>query len=189
MKLLVSKNAEKLNTQNKKHLKKYWKTIYPKKYVDTLSAQKYINHFLKLAEKTPKNIVLTGVLEQNKEGFTYLKIPDEFLLGLFKLLDEDKAKKPPYFGKTDKKVGAHVSVISIDEVKQNNIKNITELGKDFDFELGKLKSVDPEGWQEMSQVYFLEVKSTELEKLRQKYKLPKKINGHEFHITFGIEKK
>tara|TARA_Y100000310_G_scaffold13838_1_gene14136 strand:- start:17388 stop:17957 length:570 start_codon:yes stop_codon:yes gene_type:complete len=188
MKLLVTEKAAKLNIKDKKRLKKYWKTIYPKKYVDVLVTQENIDHFLKSAEKKPKNISLTGTLKQNSEGFVYIDIPDDFLFGLFKLLDEGEAKKPPYFGKGSKKVGAHISVMNGEEVEENGIKKITELGKEYDFELGKLKSVDPEGWNEMSQVYFLEVKCPELEKLRQKYKLPKKIRGHEFHITFGIEK-
>jgi hypothetical protein len=188
MKLLVTEKAAKLNIKDKRKLKGYWKTIYPKKYVDVLVTKDDIDDFLKSAEKEPINISLTGKLKQNNEGFVYMDIPDEFLFGLFDLLDKGKAKKPPYFGKTDDKVGAHVSVMNGEEVEENDIKNITELGKEYDFELGKLKSVDPEGWKGMSQVYFLQIKCPELEKLRQKYKLPKKIKGHEFHITFGIEK-
>jgi hypothetical protein len=186
MKLLISEKAAELGVRDKKRLKKYWKTIYPKKYVDVLVSQDHVSHFLKSAKNKTKDISLTGTLKQDKDGFVYIDIPDDLVFSLFDLLDKGKAKKPPYFGKN--KNGAHVSVIYRDEVKEHDLTDIKEIGKEYDFKLGKLKSVDPDGWNEMSQVYFLEIKCPELSKIRQRYGLPKYIHENEFHITFGIEK-
>ena len=96
------------------------------------------------------------------------------------LIDNKGVKKPPRGG-----TGAHVSVALSEEVEDIDIK---EVGKNFSFTLGKLVSLKPEGWDEMKKVWFFEVKSPELEKLRKKYNLPAKIHGHEFHITVGVEK-
>ena len=67
-------------------------------------------------------------------------------------------------------------------------KEIKEVGKEFKFKLGELKTTDPEGWDAMDAVYFVDVVSEELKKLRKKYDLPEKLNGHEFHITVAVEK-
>ena len=69
-------------------------------------------------------------------------------------------------------------------IKKKN--KVREIGEDFAFTVDKLYSTEPEGWDEVKQVFFLSVKSPELEALRKKYGLSKLLNGHDFHITFAV---
>jgi uncharacterized protein YciU (UPF0263 family) len=132
-----------------------------------------------------ETVVLKGKLKQTDDGFVYLDINDDLMKGLFPLIDKDGIDKPPYFNKKFNEVGAHVSIISGNEIGDSKIK---EVGKDFNFELGDFKSTDPDGWDEMKKVYFVQIHSKELEDLRAKYGLTKKKDGHEFHITIAVEK-
>ena len=142
-------------------------------------------NWYKLAEKL-KDVTLKGKLKQANNGFVYLSINDKLMEGLFQLIDKDKIQKPPYNQKKYNNVGTHISVMYEDET---NDLNIREIGKEFNFKLGELKSVNPKTWKDMKTVYFIQVYSEELEKLRQKYGLSKKLNGQEFHITVAVEKK
>lgn len=135
--------------------------------------------------KTLKNVDLKGKLKQTDDGFVYLDLPDTVVNGLFAIIDEDGIEKPPYHLKKYNAIGAHISVMKNDELKELEIK---EIGKEYNFNLGEFKSTKPEGWDEVDEVYFVQVSAPELEELRKKYKLPKKIDGHEFHITIAIEK-
>jgi len=143
-------------------------------------------NWYKKSEKL-KDVKLVGKLQQTKSGFVYLDIPNSVVNALFTLIDEDKIEKPPYDLKKYNSIGAHISVIDDKETEKNKLE-IKEIGKEFNFSLGELKSTKPEGWDEVDRVYFLSVYSTELEELRQKYGLSKLMKGHEFHITIAIEK-
>ena len=132
--------------------------------------------------KALEDVKLVGKLRQSKNGFTYLDIPDKVIDAMFLLIDEEGIKKPPY-----QSVGAHVSVFKEQEVNDKKL-DIKELGQEFNFTMGEMKSTKPEGWEEVDRVYFLQIYSPELEKLREKYGLSKKLKGHEFHITIAIEK-
>jgi len=135
--------------------------------------------------ETLKNVDLKGKLKQTDDGFVYLDLPDAVVNGLFAIIDEDGIEKPPYHLKRYNAIGAHISVMKNDELKELKIK---EIGKEYNFNLGELKSTKPKGWDEVDEVYFVQVSAPELEELRKKYNLPKKIDGHEFHITIAIEK-
>jgi len=143
-------------------------------------------NWYKKAQKL-KEVQLKGKLKMTDDGFVYLEINDDLIKGLLPMIDEDDVKKPPYEQKQYNSVGTHVSVMYGDEVNDNDLK-IQEVGNEYNFKLGDFKSVNPKGWDEMKKVYFLQIHSEELEKLRKKYDLPAKLNGHEFHITIGVEK-
>ena len=136
-----------------------------------------------------KAVQLKGVLKQTKDNFVYIDISNNVINGLLPLLDYDNVKKPPYNLKSFNNVGAHISVIGIDEYNDNDIEEIEELGEEFNFTFKDFKRTNPDGWDEMKQVYFVTVDAPELKKLRKKYKLPELANGHQFHITIGTEKK
>jgi hypothetical protein len=136
-----------------------------------------------------KDVKLTGILKKTKDNFVYLDIPNDVINGLFLLLDYDDAEKPPYNLKSFNNVGAHISIIGTDEYKENNLEEVEEIGQEFNFTFKDIKSANPHGWDEMKKVYFIRVESPELEELRSKYGLSKKVDGHEFHITIGVEKK
>lgn len=134
--------------------------------------------------KKLEEVPLIGTLEQADNGYTYLNVSNKIIDGLFELIEKDGLSKPPYNQKKYNEVGAHISVFNEDEVEDLEIK---EIGKEFNFTLGEFKSTKPEGWEEVKEVYFVQVDSPELEDLRKKYKLPKKLNGHEFHITIAVD--
>ena len=131
---------------------------------------------------------MSGTLKQTDNGFVYIDVSNDVVDGLFSMVDNDKNDddlvKPPYNQKKYNQLGAHISVINDDELDDD----IKELGEEFYFKLSDVKSTNPEGWDEVKKVYFVEVESPELEKLRQKYDLPKRLNGHQFHITIGVVK-
>tara|TARA_Y100000310_G_scaffold344350_1_gene456663 strand:+ start:2139 stop:2711 length:573 start_codon:yes stop_codon:yes gene_type:complete len=174
---------------DKKKLKLYWKVVYPKKYTDVLVGKRELAK-IKAAYKSKKeDVALKGVLQQNDKGFVFLDISNDVIHGLFTLIDEENIEKPPYFGKH--KDGAHVSVISPDETKEKlKDTEIDEIGQEFHLKLKGFKSVNPEGWEEMERVWFVEFDAPELKKLRQKYGLPATYNGqgHEFHSSIAVRK-
>jgi hypothetical protein len=135
--------------------------------------------------KKLEDVELVGKLKQADNGFVFLDINDNIMEGLFQLIDEDGLEKPPYHQKKYNSIGTHISIMTEDETKDLNIK---EVGREFNFALGDLKSTDPEGWDEMETVFFVNIYSEDLQKLRAKYNLPKKLDGHEFHITVAVEK-
>ena len=133
------------------------------------------------------DVTFKGKLKQRDNGFTYIDVDDEIVKPFFSMLDEKNKKKPPYFGKEN--AGAHISVISEDEITED-IK-IKELGKEYTFTIRDVKSTKPEGWDKMDKVWFIRVDAPELNELRKKYKLPAtyKAKGHKFHITFAVREK
>jgi len=117
-----------------------------------------------------------------------LRVPNALVRGAFDALDEQGAQLPL----KDGKLNAHISVIRPEELEQiGGAAKISERGHHFRYTLGPVKEVEPPGWPEMSKVWFIEVKSPELENLRKSYGLantPK--NGEsQFHITIGLRKK
>ena len=134
------------------------------------------------------SVPLKGTLKQTDEGFVYLNISNDVVHGLFKLIDEEGIEEPPYDRGKYKKIGAHISVINGDEIKDKDL-DIKEIGEEFNFELGEFYSTKPDSWKEMERVWFVSVISPELEKLRESYGLSKKINSHEFHFTCAVRRK
>lgn len=134
-----------------------------------------------------KEVPLKGTLQQTEDGFVYLDINNKLMDGLFELIDNDNVVKPPYDQKQYNSVGCHVTVMYADEVKAKEIE-VAEVGQDVTFTLGELKSTKPEGWKGVDEVFFLQIDSPELEKIREKYGLSKKVDGHEYHITVALDK-
>jgi len=135
-----------------------------------------------------KEVELKGILRKTKNNFVYLDIPNNIINGFISMLDYEGVDKPPYNLKSFNNVGAHISVIGTDEYKDNNIEEIKEIGKEFNFTFKDMKFTNPKGWDEMKKVYFIRIDAPDLEKIRIKYNLSKKIDGHDFHITIGVEK-
>jgi hypothetical protein len=134
-----------------------------------------------------KEVKLVGTLKQADDGFVYLDINNKLIEGLFELIDNDEIVKTPYNQKQYNSIGAHVTVMYSDEVEKKGIK-LKEVGKKFNFTLGELKSTKPQGWDGVDEVFFLQIYSEELENLRKKYGLSKKLDGHEYHITVALDK-
>ena len=77
----------------------------------------------------------------------------------------------------------------LEELNEENLKNIKEIGKEFSFILKGLFSTKPKGWEEMKKIWFLSLESKELEDLRKSYGLSGLKKGNKFHITVGVERK
>lgn len=118
----------------------------------------------------------TGTLMEDKRGFVYLKVDDNYINQLFPMLPHSGYSKPAYFRRPDAP-GAHISVFYIDE--RNQTGEIKEIGKQYSFKVVGIAAVPPK----TSKYIVLEVESPELESLRKKYGLSPLLKGHDFHIT------
>lgn len=138
-------------------------------------------HMAKFAE-APTTQWLSGRLVLTQTGWMLLEVPNALMRGCLAALNEPGVELPP-------KANAHISVMTKDEVA--GIKgDISERGKEFKYTLGAVKSVNPQGWRDVSKCWFVEVRSPELSALRRSYGLTSLPRGdHPFHITFGIRKK
>ena len=138
--------------------------------------------------ESKKEVFLVGTLKKTVDNFIYLDISNDIIEGLRSMLPDEDAEKPPYDNKENRGIGAHISVIYTDEYNDKDLGTIKELGKEYKFTTGKVHSVNPEGWDEVNRVWFMDIASPDLEKLRQKYGLSKLLNGHTFHISFAVKK-
>jgi len=183
MKIIKTEKYKDKLKKNKKNFKKYWKEIFPKEYVSNLSANTK-SGFIKIARKL--QVPLIGTVKQTYDGFVYVDISNDVIHGLFSLIDSETKEKPPYLEDDYNNVGAHISVINAKELTKE--KPFQDSGTEVHFKLGKFYSVDPESWKGIKRVWFVEVESPELEEIREKYGLSKKLKGHEFHITVAVER-
>jgi hypothetical protein len=142
----------------------------------------------KTAGDAQKSYALTGRLVASKSGWVLLSVPNALGRGAFDALGEVGAELPG--GPSG--YNAHISVIRPEELAElGGVDKISERGHSFHYTLGALREVRPAGWDEMSRVWFIEVRSPELEKLRKSYglsALPDE-GSKPFHITVAVRKK
>ena len=124
---------------------------------------------------------LTAELKQDENGFVYLDISDEYVYSLYKSCGEPGMELPPYFG--EGRAGAHVTAIP-----EFHGLRPEDIGKKFSFRIVSADSIRPDGWKGVDQVSFLTLSCPQLEKFRTSYGLSPKIDGHDFHLTFGIHR-
>jgi hypothetical protein len=141
-------------------------------------------HNDKIVEYVQENLSTCGTLENTSDGLVYLRVDPQYIQTLFPLLEQQFKDKhlvlPSFYSKG--RIGAHVSVILPDE--NHPPKKIQEIGQRYCFSVDGLYSAQVQD----RQVYYLKVVSLDLEKLREKYKLPAKYKDHDLHITIGWEK-
>jgi hypothetical protein len=188
MKKIYSKKTKK-NKKDKYKLIQYWSILYPKEYVDALTSKTVDERLTKIASDKLEETLMKGKLRQDDEGYVFIDIDDKVIHGMYPLIDDEDVEKPPYFGKDG--WGAHVSVISPDEIDEDEPLDIKEIGDIINFKIKEVYSTNPEGWDEMDKVWFISIDAPELGKLRRKYKLPTtyKNKGHDFHITVAVRRK
>lgn len=132
---------------------------------------------------------LVGRLYASKSGWVLLSVPNAIARGLFDALGEPGIELPL----KDGILNAHISVMRPDELEGiGGVNAITERGHEFTYQLGPVKTVNPAGWNGVSRVWFVEIRSPDLSALRRSYGLssmPMR-NGEElpFHLTFAIRK-
>lgn len=128
---------------------------------------------------------LVGDLYVTPKGWAMLDVPNALVRGAFDALHEPGAELP---FNSDGKLHGHISVIRPEELERiGGPDKLTERGHQFRYTLGPLKEVRPDGWEGVSRVWFISVRSPELERLRRSYGLSSKPNEdkYDFHITIG----
>lgn len=149
---------------------------------------------VKCASDTHPAYNMAGMLygkesEEHGGAWVMLAVPNALVRGVFAGMQEPGIELPP---SKDGKLMAHISVMRPEEIDMaGGLDKITERGDTFHYNLGKLVHCNPDGWSEMSDCWFLEVHSPELQALRRSYgmsSLPK--NGEfKFHITVAVRRK
>jgi hypothetical protein len=132
-----------------------------------------------------KKLPHSGVLG-NSEGFVYVKVDDQYIHKLVTFIQEEGFEEPPYFGRPGL-VGAHISVVYAEEMKRYKVGEIQEYGETIHFTPKACKVVHPPNWPGREGVYVIVVEAPELERIREKYGLPKQ--EFAFHITIGVKSK
>jgi hypothetical protein len=131
----------------------------------------------------PKN----GTLRQDPEGFVYLELPDHFITEIYPLLYDQECEAIPLHDLEPSP--AHIPVILSHEwAQKKGWGEISALETHFSFEITRLCSLKPKRWPGIAQVYFLEIKSQELENFRERHLLPSRIRGHHFHVAIAFKK-
>lgn len=134
---------------------------------------------------------LSGELYKSKSGWLLLRVPNALVRGAFAALDEPGVELPP--SGPDNGLNAHISVIRPEELEAAGLDpdDIKERGQHFKYTLGPVQTVTPNGWAEMSKVWFIKVQSPDLKQLRRTYgltPLPKN-NEFDFHISIAVRRK
>jgi hypothetical protein len=120
-----------------------------------------------------------------------MSVPNSLARGVFDTLNAPGVELPP--GSKGGAFNAHCSVMRPEEIAQipGGADAITERGHEMTYTLGPLRTVTPQGWTEMSKVWFLTVQSPDLEALRKSYGLSArpKNNEFDFHISVAVRRK
>lgn len=128
---------------------------------------------------------LSGRLYKSHSGWGLLSVPNAIVRGAFDALHEIGAELPLRNGK----LNAHLSVLRPEEIEQiGGHAKISEWGHAFSWSLGPLKTVVPDGWKDVAQVWIIECSSPQIAKFRRSYGLsdsPK----FPLHLTIAIRKK
>ncbi len=127
-----------------------------------------------------------GKLKLDERGFFYIDLNNDYIYEMFELLECEGAELPPYFA-PQKGFGAHISAALCSEVFDRE-EALQHVDKEITFSITGCYYVKPEQWEGVKRVWFFTVEAPELLSIRESLGLEEKIMGHEFHITFAIEK-
>lgn len=145
---------------------------------------------LRKSAAVPQLAELSGRLYASRTGWIMLSVPNALGRGAFDALNEPGAELP-----TDADTGlynAHISVIRPEELKKIGLAptDIAERGHEYTYTLGPVRDVVPDGWPDISKVWFIEVSSPSLKTLRRSYGLPPLPgDNYQFHITFAVRRR
>lgn len=130
---------------------------------------------------------LAGRLYLSASGWLLLSVPNSLLRGAFDALQEPGVELPL----RDGQLNAHITVMSPADLEQlGGADKISERGHVFHYTLGPLRVVAPRSWEGVSRVWYLDVQSPALKRLRASYgltPLPHN-NSHQFHITIAVRR-
>ncbi len=114
-----------------------------------------------------------GVIEQNGNGISYLKVSDEYIRDLLHQIQQPDYQLPK---------AAHISIFS--ELEARNLSPLKELGQTVPFNpLGFYTIVVDD-----QEYLMLAVDAPELSNIRKKYGLSERLENHAFTVTIGVRK-
>lgn len=131
------------------------------------------------------------ISRHNDQNWGLLTVPNALVLGVHQAMDEPGIELPP--DSTSSKLNAHITVMRPEEIEviggPDKLRH--DRGKMFTYTIGRLVSMVPRGWKEMSKVWALRVISPALQTLRRSYGLTSKPkdNKFDFHITVAVRRK
>lgn len=135
---------------------------------------------------------MSGKLQLSSSGWALLSVPNQFVKGVYSTLrdTEPDIELPVSRKHGSGRLNAHISVASSDELKTipNGPTVIRQhSGDKFRYQIGELKTVAPASTSEFKKVWYVSVKSPELEDFRSSIGLSRRPNKNkfEFHITVG----
>lgn len=126
-----------------------------------------------------------GQLCLKSNGFVYLKADNQYIEKILPWLPLEGEFEP--VSTKSKKMGAHISMIHEDEMIGHEIWDLEEAGEWFPYEVKELRYVDRKTSKGVQRLWLLAADSPGLERLRLKYGLKPKLQGHNLHITLGNE--
>jgi hypothetical protein len=133
---------------------------------------------------------LSGQLYLSPSGYVLLAVPNALVRGVFAAMHEPGAELPP--GHDGGPFNAHITVFRPDELELiGGADRVTERGKQFLYTIGRLMSVEPDGWPGVSRAFYLGVHSPELQALRRSYGLSSLPDGgrRAFHVTVAVTRR
>jgi hypothetical protein len=132
---------------------------------------------------------LAGRLYLSQSGWILLDVPNALIRGLFSALNEPGIELPYH---KDGQLNGHISVVRKEEVEKAGGPEVfsKDRGRVFHYQLGPVRTVKPPSWDGVSRVWFVEVRSPELEAFRKSYALTPLPNDNkfQFHVTFAVLK-
>lgn len=146
--------------------------------------------FYKTAAESVPAYNLVGTLYLSSEGWLLLTVPNALVRGIFQAMQEPGIELPP--SGEDGQLNAHISVMRPEEIESiGGPDQVSERGKQFHYTLGRLVTLEPDGWGEMSRVWMVLVHSPELQFLRRSYGLSGLPHEGEyaFHITVASRRR
>jgi hypothetical protein len=128
-----------------------------------------------------------GILKQKDNGYLYVEVSKDFIAESLPLIVAPGRIVPPRHYTSKKGIGAHISVMYENELIDNEIWEIKELGQEYTFTVMEIRTVKLNRDNKMKKLWLIAVSAPELESLRESYGLSSKLKGHDFHITIGTQ--
>jgi len=123
----------------------------------------------------------TGTLRQDRHGFVYVDVSDEYIYKTVDYLESEGFHLPPYFCGRDGH-GAHITVISAEEARRKGVV-IQEDGQPIFFKVKDCKIIASMR-EDVDAFCILTIEAPNLDAIRKKYGLGK--YPYEYHITIGF---
>ncbi len=157
--------------------------IYERVQDEILNVGTLKNHTL------PAQLMAKGRLLMNEEGFFFLKFKESYFQHYLNIVLKLGGQKPSFL-EQPQGLGFHMGLIMPEEYKSKKLwGKIKEIGKEFYVGISGCYQVNLKDHIELEKVWILKMESQPLFELREKYGLPRAVNGHGFMVTLGEKKR